>query len=63
MVKKAYFDVEWTGPSVEVDANGNVTSKGQSGRKLFSNASACICFVVPLHVKVPGYIHPDMNVY
>jgi len=31
MVKKAYFDVEWTGPSVEVDANGNVTSKGQSG--------------------------------
>lgn len=33
MVKKAYFDVEWTGPTVEVDANGNVTSKGEVKRE------------------------------
>jgi len=33
MVKKAYFDVEWTGPVVEVDANGSVTSKGESKKQ------------------------------
>jgi len=33
---RAYFDVEWTGPVVEVDQNGAITSKGstqaQTGR-------------------------------
>lgn len=28
MVKKAYFDLTWQGPEVEVDASGQVTSKG-----------------------------------
>lgn len=36
MAIKAYFDLAWTGPEVEVDKNGNVTSKGavkaQTGR-------------------------------
>lgn len=28
MAIKAYFDCAWTGPEVDVDAHGNVTSKG-----------------------------------
>lgn len=34
MVKKAYFDVEWEGPEVDVDANGKVTNKGASKGEL-----------------------------
>ncbi|KAI9705295.1 MAG: phosphatidylinositol transfer protein csr1 [Bogoriella megaspora] len=40
MVKKVFFDCSWTGPDVEVDGRGNVTSTGnspkaQSGRVNF----------------------------
>jgi len=39
MAIKAYFDVTWTGPEIEVDLHGNVTSKGavkaQTGRVNF----------------------------
>lgn len=39
MVKKAYFDIAWTGPEVQVDARGNVTNLGdvkdQTGRVNF----------------------------
>lgn len=35
MVKKAYFDLQWTGPVVKVDADGNVTSKsGAEGKSI-----------------------------
>lgn len=30
MVKKAYFDLTWEGPEVQVDTDGNVTSRGQA---------------------------------
>lgn len=33
MVKKAYFEVEWTGPELQVDASGKVTGTGASKRK------------------------------
>jgi peptidylprolyl isomerase len=29
MAIKAYFDCTWTGPTVEVDNQGNVTSEGE----------------------------------
>jgi hypothetical protein len=31
---KCYFDCEWTGPTVEVDETGQITSKGPSKGKL-----------------------------
>jgi hypothetical protein len=41
MVKNAYFEVEWTGPKVEVDEKGNVTGKGESeGMSVRCNAIA-----------------------
>jgi peptidylprolyl isomerase len=40
MVVKTYFDVTWTGPEIQIDGNGNVTSTGavkeQSGRINFN---------------------------
>jgi len=30
MTIKAYFDCEWTGPKIEVDSKGNVTSADKS---------------------------------
>ena len=36
---KAYFDVQWKGPVVEVDSNGNVTKTGtEDVGKFFSLA-------------------------
>jgi hypothetical protein len=29
MVIKVYFDVSWTGPEIQTDANGKVTSTGE----------------------------------
>ena len=36
MVKKAWFDVEWNGPEVEVDTNGKVTSKGREAKREYT---------------------------
>jgi hypothetical protein len=36
MAIKAYFDCTWTGPTVEVDNQGNVTSQGEvQGKYIF----------------------------
>jgi hypothetical protein len=45
MTKKAYFDVEWEGPEVEVDQSGNVTSKGANKGELL---------VLPLRMDCPS---------
>jgi peptidylprolyl isomerase len=34
MVIKTFFDVTWTGPEVQVDSKGNVTSTGEVKGKL-----------------------------
>jgi peptidylprolyl isomerase len=34
MTIKTYFDVSWTGPEVQVDSSGNVTSTGSVKGKL-----------------------------
>jgi hypothetical protein len=34
MAIKAYFDVAWEGPEVEVDKSGNITKKGAAKREL-----------------------------
>lgn len=34
MVIKTYFEVSWTGPTIEVDSKGNVTKEGEVKGKL-----------------------------
>ena len=42
MVIKTYFDVTWTGPEVQVDQKGNVTSTGAVKGKLLPIAPLCL---------------------
>jgi hypothetical protein len=46
MVLKTYFDVSWTGPEVEVNNKGDVTSTGAVKGKLLPLTPPCCSFVV-----------------
>lgn len=37
MVIKAYFDCTWTGPKLETDANGKVTSQDTENKRMLSS--------------------------
>jgi hypothetical protein len=47
MVKKAYFDVEWTGPEVDVDQKGNVISKGETKSKHAASIDILLVYNCP----------------
>lgn len=59
MVIKTYFDVSWYGPEVQVNSNGDVTSKGAEKGKLpllymakcIAIAAVAICFIQAMPIK------------
>jgi hypothetical protein len=46
MVIKTYFELSWTGPEVQVDSKGNVTSTGEVKGKL-SRRHCCAALLNP----------------
>jgi hypothetical protein len=55
MVINTYFDVSWTGPVIQVDQKGDITSTGEVKGKLLPLASSyCSVFVSPSY---GGYSH------
>lgn len=47
MVIKTYFDVSWSGPELQVNANGDVISKGAEKGMLSSSFTPAVC-IAPL---------------
>lgn len=43
MVIKAYFDCTWTGPKLEADANGKVTSQDAENKRMLSSNALTDC--------------------
>lgn len=35
MVKQVYFDLAWTGPTIQTDANGKPTSNDKNNKRKF----------------------------
>jgi len=48
MVIKTYFDCTWTGPEVQVDSNGKVTSTGdvKGKQSIPSPSAAAVCIAM-----------------